>query len=947
MSTWYRQHPVTSNRARVHTQPVLRAFSIIAVALFFLSAGVFPATAQETAATRVKNLRTHLSEVQSAYTEIISESGQSAAASARVEQLRGDLRVQLDLLLRKSTSSEATLAVYRADAEVTLDAIRAYEAEVASGRGEATTFWNVFEKQELEKLHSLARTRLNSLEVDRLNIPPERVPTSLEFRIREVKSWLSGLESELNSRSAGKDQIKLKPIRGDLTADEAAMRYARIKQADGLSDRAQNFKQKLVRQIQLRLHSAPDNVALVNMERSLPNITPPENTSVVSRGPPESIPAAQQQISQAHLDEFNAVTRDDPVAIAKARARAIVYRDWVSVAGQELPATDRLGFSVTRTSHLQSMQDGWKNWHARLILQQRTSPGASLEAKIKLAEARIRTLDKQIELRLFPRPPPDGGDWNPDFIPNDPPPKGPDMRAFDRSWPKQIAHAEAGELALVSNEYRSITNVELKETLSKAFYEGVVQEAQSLRTAYNETSQLQTKLLINGRGPKAVEALKQLPEARARIRAASSELLEVLADPKLAEHPASIRAKALLSDIVRSGENATEWSGEYRRALVSLERTRDVVESATRTTDVEIQAVSTAEMKPDTEYRIRLMDKSPPPPDTLSIKRPAEYTDLYSKQASSEALKDLIADPRRAPGGIIIDAALPPELSRRIESLNIDLNSGDITISLDGIQRAVKTPRDLLLARLAWAFVLDGRSSLIDLRPLENSEVSWLYRQYGEKRLSEDETTKLIWQLRSLTSVNVNDAVRNTSIVPPLIAADQIMFDLLPQSSIAIEGEDTRYGLPLDELRRAFRADAGAELNRPNWQATLYKKSLLAISGASFEDGSELTITPQFSFYLFGVPAKGNNALRLTASEQWFIIHQGQLRKLPQLSWLSDFASLVALFRSMHKLNIKHNLNDLTTVQVPLSDVPRFIVRKSQTSPETWRQLRTWLSRKE
>lgn len=935
-------------RARAHTLPIFRALSIIAVALFFLSGGISPAVAQETVAGRVKNLRTHLSEVQTAYTETITENGQSAAVSARVEQLRADLREQLGQLLRKATSSEATLAVYRADAEVTLDAIRAYEAELGSGTGEATTFWNGFEQGELEKMRSLTRNCLNSLELDRLNIPPQQAPSSLEFRIREVKGWLDNIEVEINRRGIGNDQIRLKPIRGDLTVDEASTKYVRIKEADGPGNRARNFERKLARQVQLRRHSAPDDVALVDMERSLPDITPPKNTSIISRGPPDSFEAAQRQISQAQFDELNAVKRGDPVAIAKARARAATYRDWINIVEQEISKTDRLGFSATRTSHLQSIRDGWKSWHDHLALQQRSSPGASLEVEIREAEARIRELDRQIESRLFPRPPPpDGGDWNPDFVTGDPPSKGPNIRAFERAWGKQIAHAEVRELALVSNEYRTITNVEINEAISKAFSERVLAEAQSLRATYDEASQLHNKLFINGRGQEAVEAEKLLPEARTRIRAASGELLDFLSDPKLGENPASVRAKALLSDIVRSGERSATVSGEYNRALISLERARDVVDDATRTADVEIQAVSTAEVQPTSEYRIRLVDKPPQQSNIFKIKHPAEYTDLYANRGTSETLTDLIADPRRAPGGIIVDAALPPELSRRIESLNIDLNDGGITVSMGGARRVVKTPHNPLLARLAWAFVLDGRSALIDLRPLENSEASWLYWQYGTKRLSDDEVTMLIRQLRSLTSVRVNDAVRNTSIVPQLIAADQLMFDLLPQSSIAVEGEDIRYGLPLYELRRAFRADAGEELNQPNWQDTLYKKSLLAISSASYEDRSELVITPQFSFYLFGVPAKGNKALRLKASEQWFTTHQGQLRKLSQLSLLSDFASLVALFRSVHDLNVRNNLDDLITVPVPLSDVPRFIVRKSQMSPQGWHQLRDWLSKKE
>jgi hypothetical protein len=930
---------------------VLRVPGIIAVALFLLSAGTLPAAAQETAAGRVENLRTHLSQVQTAYAEAVSEGKQSATALARVEELRAELREQVGQLLRKSASSDATLALYRADADTTLDAIRAYESALAAGPGEETTLWNVLRRQKLEEMRRLARSRLASLKIDILKMPPEQVPPALEFRMREVNGWLNNLDAEISRRGMGEDQIRLKPIRGDLTADEAASRYARINDADGLGSRAQNFERRLALQVQLRLHSAPDDVALVNMERALPKMSPPENPSTVSRGPPSSFQAAQQQLSQAHLDELRAFTQRDPAALAKARARVATYRGWFHVATRNIPAADPFGYSATRTQDLQAARDGWQSRHARLVLQRPSAPGLALELEIKEAAARVRELDGWVEARLFPRPPPDGGDWNPDLLPRDPtPPKGPELRAFERGWEKQLSHSEVSELARASNNAALMTNPEIAEAGTQAFNRRVSAEAKSLRAAFDETFQLERKLLINGRGQESIEAGKQLRETRVRIRAAANELLDSLSDPKHGASPARAQAKELLDPVVRSGEKPPAVAGEYRRAMTSLERTHDAVETAARAKGVEIQAVSASEMKPAPEYRIRLVDRPLQQSSVLKLKPPAEYGDLYSNKGSAKTLKDLISDPRRAPGGIIIDAVLPSELTRRIESLSVDVQSGVVTARMEGVSRVLKAPHDPLTARLAWAFVLDGRSALIDLRPLENSEASWLYWQYGPKdtkRLSEGEMITLVRHLRSLTSVNVNDAVRDSPVVPQLITADQLMFDLLPQSSIGVEGEDIRYGLPLDGLRRAFRADAGEELNSPDWQDTLYRKSLLAVSAASFEEGPELVIKPQLSFYLFGVPARGDKAIRLTASEQWFTTHRERLRSLPQLSWLSDFSALVTLFRSAHEGNVRHNLDELIAVPVPASEAPRFIMRKSRTSPENWRQLRDALSGKE
>jgi hypothetical protein len=114
-----------------------------------------------------------------------------------------------------------------------------------------------------------------------------------------------------------------------------------------------------------------------------------------------------------------------------------------------------------------------------------------------------------------------------------------------------------------------------------------------------------------------------------------------------------------------------------------------------------------------------------------------------------------------------------------------------------------------------------------------------------------------------------------------------------------------------------------------------------------YEDGSELAITPRLSFNLFGVPAKGDDIVRLSASEKWFADHEGELRKLPQLARLSDFASLVALFRAARERNVPHNLDDLVTVEVPPTDAPRFIVRREWMNPQSWDRLKTFLSGKE
>ena len=922
----------------------LRGLYTLLLLAIFLSVALSPVVAQESASDRVEALRGHLSEVQTAYSEAINKPG-GEAASARLEQLRLDLREQLGVLIKKATSSEATLAVYRADAEATLDTIHAYEKALAAGPGEQTTFWNVHSGAELEKMRGLAQNRLQSLKAERLNFPPEHVPTSLEFRIREVEGWLGSLDAEISQRG-GNNRVRLKSIRGNLSADVARTRYAEIGVMDGQIGRGEHFQRKLALQVRVRLHNAPNDAALATLRDTLPKITPPSVSSPAIRGPPDSADIARSQLQAAHLDELNATVRRDTIAIAESRARAVTSRKWLSVAFNDRPAADKFGFSETPTEHLLNVRDRWQNWHNRLVFEKQSlQASAAVDLQLREAQGRIRDIDLILERRLLPRPPDSGGS-SLGVLPDDPKsPKTPEVRAFSNTWNQQLAHNELTELAEISNQYPAIKNVEVEEAATRAFRARVNAEAQSIRAAYDETLRLQRSLLISGRGAETLESGKQLLQARKLIQSAAHDLRTSLANPRLGADPVVKAATASLADIPRL--NGLPESAGLERGLTALERARDAVATSPRPPDMQIHSLADGEASAEPAYRIRLSGKPPEGGGSLAIKPPAEYTNLYPKNGRVQKVQEIIRDPRRAPGGVIIDAELPAELSSRLSGLEVDLNSGAVRVSLNGSWRTLKMRADPLLSRTAWAFVLDGRSAVIDLRPLKDYEAMWLLLQYGDSHLVRAEQKEVLWQLASLTSVNVNDALRDTPMVSRLIAADQLMFDLLPRSTVAIEGEDTRYGLPLKELRQAFRADAGAELNRQNWQDVLFNKSILAVSKVGYVDGTELVIAPQISFHLFGVMAKGNEILPLTASEHWFASHERQLAQLPQLSQLMDFAALVTLFRAAHERNIPHNLDDLVAVPVPASDAPRFILRRNRVSSENWRRLQDSLSVKE
>lgn len=933
-------------RTRRFGLPLVRLLGALFLSSLLGSAIISPARAQQKAAERVDSLRQHVSQVGAAYANALRSSGENNAASIRVDQLRDDLREKFTHLVKKATSSDATLAMLDADATATLDAIRAYEKNLSTGPGEATTIWNVFkDSAELQQMRDQTHQRLASLQLDRQKFPPEHVPTALEFRIREVQGWLDGLEIELNRRRTLNEQVRLKPIRGDLTIDEARTQFPEIGAADGSG--GEHFQRKLAFQINLRLHHAPQDASLKGIEASILDIKPPDLALNRARGPPTSFQSAEQELRAAHVDEFTAITRRDPVDVARARARAVSYSEWLSLNFGNLPANDRFGFSATSTEHLMRLRNAWRDYLIHLNTERQAHPGdPALELQIKDTEVRIREISAIFDDRLLPRPPTDSP-WTRGDVPDQPSSLGEaKRRAFERAWDRQMAHQEITELAHAWNQPSPITPVEIPEAVTRAFQNRVYAEAISLSDAFTETIKLQHDLLIIGRGPDAAEAGKQLLQARENIRSAAADLLDVLSDRQLGAFPESETAKTLLRKFaLKSGPSPPV---RYSQALVTLEQANAIVKVATQRPAFEIHAVSSDGMTLGSENRIKLKPKGLLPPDLPGIKPPTEYNELYQKKGPANTLIEFLKNPKRAPGGIIVDASLPDDIARRIQSLSLDLTTGLLKAKIADSWLPVRLAPDPVLARLAWAFAADERSTVIDLRPLEPEEAIWLVLQYGVSETSPTAMrNSVIQELQTLISVNVNDALRDTPLVPQLIAADQLMFDLLPQQAIRVERENKWPGLSLSELRAAFQTDAGAELKQLESQAILSKKSIIAISNTSYEIGAELIITPQFSFHLFGIPSQGNGILPLKACEQWFNAHQLELRQLPQLAKLSDFAALVTLFRAVQKQGVQTNLEELVAVPVPAFAGPRFIVRKDQVNSQHWQQLRDSLSGKE
>jgi hypothetical protein len=902
--------------------------------------GSSTASAQESARDRVTTLRGHLAQVEGTYAESLVETPANQTATIKVDCLRADLRTKLEKLFNRSTSSEAALAVYRADAESTLDAIRVYEQVLGVGGGEETTFMNVLSDAELRTIRDLVHSRGVVLKQERFSTPPKDLSSSLEFRIRELEGWEQSLDLEI-ARRKNFGPAQLKTIPADITAENARVKYPSISKADGPGSEP-NFQKRLALQVNSRLHTAPEDASLTFLRDGLPEIKPPVMSSPLARGPPHSVEEALNRLASAQLEELNAVTRRDAIGIAGARAKLTATREWLRLNAADEQVINGLGFSKTSTGDLIHLRKAWQQWLLKLNVEQQSgTSSAAVAFEINEARSRINELDARIERRLI-IPPPEGGDLSTSTSGTDPPspPATPEARALNRDWDRRLAQEEVGELAKLSNESRRVPNLDLKKTAADAFHTRINAEAQAIRNAYDELPQLRRHVLISGRGQTAVKAATKIHEARSLTQSAAQDLRTFLSEPAYANDPEVAKVLTSISDVPPPNESGGR--NNLQRALVALENAHDATAVAAKPKVMVVQAVSNSTVVADPAYRINLPPMQAKPRSPF-IKPPTDYNTLYSRR---QTLPEILKDPKRAPGGVIIDAKLPADLANRLKRLEVNVSTGAVRVQLDESWQTLAVREDPLLARLAWAFVQDEQIAVIDLRPLDNTEALWLVLEYAKTGLPKSEREELLMQLARLTSVNVNNALRDTPLVSQLIAADQLMFDLLPRNAVAIQGEDSRYGLRLDQLRSAFQADAREQLNRPNWQDVLFNKSLLSVSQIDCKAGPKLVLSPKFSFFLFGVTADGLDAIRLNKSEHWFASHEHDLKLLEQLRPLSEFATLVTLFRGANDRKIPHNLDDLIAVPLPESMAPRFIIRRDRDG-EKWQEMKKSLSGRE
>jgi hypothetical protein len=909
------------------------------------------------AAARVDALRRHLSTYVQEYSTSFSQqpipptpAGSARSGSAvlpedpggpQLDELRAELSAETTRAIDEATSSEAQTAIRRAKVESTLELIHTYERALGMDVGAPTTEWNVIPDADLELLHAKTRSNLTSLELEAQRYARAEVPPSLDHRIRELRGYSNALGQEVTARRSGARSRPLQIRAGPSVADARRLHPA----IDVAEQRAKVFQAKLRLQIALRSHWAPGDAGLANLERAVSVSARAESgradsvfkrvqMGTAARPPPPEPRLSQiaEDVRAAAWDELDAVKLRDRLEIAKAHARQNAGTALLRTAlGDEAASLTRL--STHTSESLLELRTEYAEWHRHLAAEDVIrSDAVSLRQELEEVRTAIDEINDELRLRHLPCRA-EGRIYTPDAIAEARIPA--DRRAvvavLERRYPATIAVEEAVQLERQANRIPEIPDTRLPRAQHVATVRALTEEATSLRGAWNRLTELERQILIRERGAAAAEHTAKVTAAKTAVSNARAGLAHDVRKLARVDPRASSAIRDLLDPIrVGSPRGAPSTVAE---ALLQVERLPAIASSTQQPSVAFFEDPGGPRGSPQVTYVSPPGSTSPQASHSL----PEEYSGLFPEgEAWTKNYRDTVGDLRRAPGGIVIDATLPEALARRIERVEVDPSVGTLRLRIDGTWHQLAPGTDAATARAAWAFVRDGRVSAADVRPLALPEVQWLAETYARvpfDQLTANETRTLREDLRLLTSANLNPALAETAIGVDLIVADLVIFDLLPASALALEGDSTRFGLDASGLWQAFKKDREQILIDPAHREKAFSKSLLVIKQVSaLLRAGLLVVSAQIEPGLFAIPLEGAQGKpdAMKESTRWLRTRTPLIRqRFPSFERVARFAAVTALFKTIEQRRIPHNLDILVGVSTVSTSTPRIFCRSA------------------
>jgi hypothetical protein len=819
-------------------------------------------------------------------------------AVAHVQNLRLQLQRVLLEAAERISGSEAMLAVNRANVQALLEVIHAYEAVIGRPPDLRTTAWNVLSSDDLRRLQQqVNEDRLEVLKALDASPASER-PISLLTRQREIASWADALAKEQAQRASA-------PTRGPpdiedrFTLREARTRFQGIDRAE--RQWRGTFDQHLAFQTELRLSANPGDASLTQLRRvaPLPRLAAPKPG--VTRGPP-TIPSVQADLELAAQHEFDATIARSPIDRAHVRARVRTSLGWLNAYGVPRQASSDWGADLLSVETLNRLKTNYADWQVALLQQASAVGDPTVQSEIREASQRLNQIQTELDRRAF--------GWLAEGLPTSEQPLT--LRA-DRSRPGAIRTYELSttrtqllnELVLLQKEAdnRPLTDVSLQRAIAKTSASLEAEDARLTGLVRSRLDQIEAAILQTGRGPEAAAEGHRMVQARGMLKAGRS--------------PAEVLA----------------FVGELRTALPATPR------------PVALRVLTQSHRTSAAAARSEVFEVPIPSnvPKTAITPAETDFARLFprSERAAdrwTRSYRGIIEDIRRAPGGVVVDTMLAASWNPRIQAARVDPVSGALTIKVADQWQPVEPAVDVETMRLAYAFVRDGRVVVADLRNINVLQSEQIARAIFRNGIPvNSDVGPFVELLASLTSVNIHPSLQDTTLALKMIAVDQLIFELLPDTPqpVRLSGSDTVLGINVATLRNLYWEDFH-DLSDPDAWRGLFQKSILSAVGADLTrnaDGWHADVDLRFGIYRLPPAKEQGPAMLLKRSTAWLQGQQARLQRLPVLAPLIQFAAATAIMRTVVEQGIENNFDELVGVPVVWKATPSLLCRTDGRNP--------------
>ena len=861
-----------------------------------------------------------------------------------LEKLRSELRTLIrNEIAGPLPSGELEIALHKSARRNILERIDLYEKTYGSPLGQRTTPYNVLTENNLQEMESRLRPIFVELTTSAAAFPDNAVPFSLSGRIDDIRTELDAVQKERVGRVTGV-QPKLVDISETIVDPKA---FRELQRMEGI-DAEKHAERALKVEIEKRNAWNPNDPTLLKVSAEIdrqgrrggrfailglepgrgwpPDRGPPPNGSTPRspRGPtsPNSGgtggSALVVELRSAAQEMVSGSVEGNRLIAADGRARLTVaakqFSQQLGISPAETPW--EIALRAMNDKELKQTDHELQKWKKALIVARERAP-AYFHGELALIEAeeQLHLLDKTMRMRGIRGPPPPPPPVTPGphgqeaslhaLSVKGSPPEQIEIKALELEKRRLVELHQALDIAVAEEK------LAIREALEIQKIRRIDAEAAAINASWRRAAAIEDAALIYGRGSEGAEAARLALEAK-RSLTAQAGALQVISDEY---------QRIGVQEAKNLAELKVFFTEQPPVAKKNKLRPELIAEISLHLTKAE--QVNTKPSIPLPKGNINLS----------KIKNMPDHFD-FGKSFSRDGINSAEAfrsNPRFAPGGVVVDVELPKSITDHLHDIVYKVKEQHFFIKMDDRWRRIEPTIFPATARAAAGFVRDQRVTAVDIGPLTIDDFLWLTENgFTELSVVIDPSIgkKLRQAVTYLNYVRLNPAIADTSVAPDLIAADELIFRMLPLGHILNASETVVQGINVVELFNLRKKEE--KKHQDHLDGRIGYKSLLTVEALHVDiRDKKIILSPQVKYHVYAVPEQQEPVL-FEAVSDWFAAHDALIRqKNSELDQLRKFSIAVAILRTARSNKLQTVDSEFVMIADDANKTPRFLCRST------------------